>query len=170
MPQPHNGFTNFEKLVKGSENLKYSLENKFAGYPRADKKENTKNILNLADSISVGYPYPFNVEWRYDTNSKTYKRTRGNQSELDKNTNTQISASTVIVMETTSSFTNKDYLTVVTSGEGNASIYQNGIKTTGRWSKDPSRLDSKLYFYDNEEKEIEFTPGKIWVEITTNVK
>lgn len=168
VPQPHNGFTDFEKLLKGSSDLKYSLEDKFSGYPHSDKKDESKNILNLTDSVSVDYPAPFNVRWDYDAGSNTYKRTRGDRPENDKNTDNQVSVNVVIVMETTSSFTNKDYLTVVTTGEGPASFYQNGIKISGKWSKDPARLDSKLYFYDNDGKEIKFVPGKIWVEIITN--
>ena len=166
-PQPHNGFTSFEKLKNGSKDLKYNLDNKFIGYPHSDKND-TKNILNIADSISINYPRPFNVEWRYNLDSKTYKRFRDSQSENDKNNDSQVAASVVAVIKTTSTFTSKDYLTVTTTGEGDAIIYQGGIKISGKWSKDPSKLDSKLLFYDNEGKEIEFTPGKIWVEIVTD--
>lgn len=168
IPQPHNGFTSFEKLLKGSRDLKYSLDDKFSGYAHLDKKDSPKNIINLADSISVNYAHPYNVEWNYDANSNSYQRLRGDQPEIDKNTDTQVSANVVVVMETTSTFTNKDYLTVITTGEGTATVYQNSIKINGKWSKDPSQLDSKLFFYDNEGVEIKFTPGNIWVEILTN--
>ena len=132
------------------------------------KKSANKNLLNLASLVNIEYPNPFNVRWEHDPNSNTYKRFRGNQAEIDKNTNSQVSASVVVVMETTSTFTNKDYLSVVTTGQGNAVVYQNGIQINGKWSKNPSTLDSKLFFYDNDGEEIEFVPGKIWVEIITN--
>ncbi len=167
IPQPHNGFTDFDKLLKGSRDLNYDMSNKFAGYPHSDKNDSPKNIIDLTDSIDIDYPKPLNVNWTYDPGSKTYKRSRDGRSENDKNTDAQVSASVVVVMETTSSFTNKDYLTVVTTGEGKATIYQNGVMINGKWSKDPAHLDSKLFFYNNEGKEVEFMPGKIWVEIVT---
>lgn len=175
VPQPHNGFTDYEKLIKGSEDLKYNLDDKFAGYPHlkkddlpAEETTDNRNILNLADSISIEYTRPYNVEWNYDAGTNSYKRLRGNQAETDKNTNIQVSVSVVIVIRTTSAFTSKDYLSVTTQGEGDATIYQNGSKTEGRWSKDSSQIRSKLFFYDKEGKEVELIPGKIWVEIITN--
>ncbi len=168
VPQPHNGFSDYQRLVNGAKDLNYSLSKNFSGYPHLEKNQNARNILNLVNSISIDYTSPFNVLWSYDENSDTYKRLRNGQPETDRNNGNQVSVSTVIVMKTTSSFTSKDYLTVVTAGNGDAVIYQNGVKIEGKWSKDPATLDSKLFFYDNDGKEIELAPGKIWVEIETN--
>ncbi len=52
-----------------------------------------------------------------------------------------------------------------TSDSGSAHYYMNGQEKIGTWKKDKSRLDSKLYFYDNSGNEIKFVPGQIWVEI-----
>lgn len=164
-PQPHNGFSDAKKILQASKDLNYRAENKFKGYLHLDKKEGPKNILNLADNIVIDYPEPFNVRWVYDQTSNTYKRFRGNKPEMDNNTGQQVLASVVVVIETTSKYISKDYLTVLTTGNGGVSVYQAGIKISGTWSKDPLNLDSKLYFYDNDAQEIEFSPGKIWIEV-----
>ena len=164
--QPHNGFADFSTLLKASDDLKYKKENSFAGYPHGQNKQ-PSNILNLVDSFSIDYPFPFDVKWVYDKGSNTFKRSRGGIPEIDRNNNSQIEARAVVVMKTTSSFTNKDYLSVQVAGEGDLSVYQNGMKISGRWKKD-TPLDSKLFFYDTDGKEIEFVPGKIWVEIVTS--
>lgn len=52
-----------------------------------------------------------------------------------------------------------------TSDSGDAYFYMNGKETKGKWKKDKSKLDSKLFFYDDSGKEIMFVPGQIWVEV-----
>ncbi|HAI73929.1 MAG TPA: hypothetical protein DCS28_00290 [Candidatus Moranbacteria bacterium] len=51
------------------------------------------------------------------------------------------------------------------SDSGEAFYYMNGKETRGSWKKDKSKLDSKLYFYDESGQEARFVPGQIWVEI-----
>jgi len=48
---------------------------------------------------------------------------------------------------------------------GTAKYYMNGQEYSGTWKKDRSKLDSKLFFYDDGGQEIKFVPGQIWVEI-----
>ncbi len=48
---------------------------------------------------------------------------------------------------------------------GIAKFYFNGKEITGRWEKDSSDIGSKLMFFDENEKEVKFVPGQIWVEI-----
>lgn len=162
--QPHNGFTDFDKLIYAVRKLDYNMDNQFEGYLH-NEKEDSKNIVNIIDSVSVDYSFPFNVEWIYDKEKNIYKRLRGDKPEVDRNNESQVTANVVVVMETTSKFISQDYLAVLIVGEGEAAVYQNGVKISGKWKKDSLSLDSKLYFYDNEGKEIEFVPGKIWVEI-----
>ncbi len=164
VPAPHNGFTTLELLRKGSRDLGYNLENEFEGYPRTDKTDQ-RSLTNLASSVNVGYNEPFDVVWTYDSASGTYKRARNGRPELDKNNQEQVSVPVVVIMETTSSFIREQYIRVNVQGEGPARIYQGGGVTNGRWKKDPSKIDSKIYFYDTQGKEIKFLPGKMWVEI-----
>lgn len=51
------------------------------------------------------------------------------------------------------------------SDSGEAYYYMNGQEYRGTWKKDRSKLDSKLFFYDQAGKEMLFVPGQIWVEI-----
>jgi hypothetical protein len=51
------------------------------------------------------------------------------------------------------------------SDSGPAKYYMNGQEYSGTWKKDRSKLNSKLFFYDESGAEIEFVPGQIWVEI-----
>jgi hypothetical protein len=79
-------------------------------------------------------------------------------------------ASVIAVMHTTSRVLveGDQYIVVKTTGQGTTEIYQNGIRISGTWKKDASRLDSKIYFYDQNNKEIQFAPGQIWIQVVTN--
>lgn len=48
---------------------------------------------------------------------------------------------------------------------GEAFYYFNGKEMRGSWKKDKSKIDSKLFFYDQSGQEVKFVPGQIWVEI-----
>ena len=52
-----------------------------------------------------------------------------------------------------------------TTDSGDAYYYMNGQEVRGHWKKDKTKIDSKLFFYDNAGKEIKFVPGQIWVEV-----
>lgn len=167
VPMPHNGFTNLDRLTEQAKKFKYSLENKFTGYKHEDK-EQVKSLNNIAEEIIVDYPSPYNVKWIYDSASAKYKRLRSDKPETDRNTSEQIWVKTVIVLKTGWKYQSKDYMRVDTQGSGEIMVYQGGVVQSGRWEKSASSLDSKLYFYDNDGKEIVFLPGNKWVEIVVN--
>lgn len=165
LPMPHNGFTNLSRVKEKADQLHYSFTNTFEGYPRTNK-ETPKNLSNITNVITVPYPKPYyDVEWKYDETAGLYKRWRGDELEIDKNTNSQVSSSVVIVMETESHDLNRDYISVKTKGQGRATIYQKGTSTTATWKKNVNGIDGKLYFLDEKGKEIELQIGKIWVEV-----
>ena len=168
IPMPHNGFTDLDLIKKKSEDLSYGLVNEFEGYLSKTEKIEKRNLGNIANSIEVDYKKPFNVSWSFDSENNIYKRNRNGTPEIDKNNSEQVSASVVIVMETKSTFVRDQYIRVSVQGEGTAYIYQGGTVITGKWKKDPAKLDSRLIFYDSEGKEAKLLPGKIWVEITTD--
>ncbi|OGM96807.1 MAG: hypothetical protein A2816_00305 [Candidatus Yanofskybacteria bacterium RIFCSPHIGHO2_01_FULL_39_44] len=165
--RPHNGFTDLARIIDQSQKLGYELNNSFGGYLH-EEKTTKKSISNLTNEIKIDYLDPYSVKWIYDSPEDVYKRDRDGKPELDRNTNEQVSVKVVVVIKTTSQYINQDYISVKTQGDGEAIIYQGGISIPGKWQKDPSVLDSKLYFYDNKGGEIKFLPGKIWVEIVTN--
>lgn len=167
VPRPHNGFTNIELLWGKAGSLGYGSEDDFQGYSHGTG-ELKRNLSNLVSSVDIDYPGQYKVRWQYDEPTNSYLRFRGGSREMDSNSGEQVKANSVIVMRTTSKALNQDYIRVDVVGQGEISVYQNGSITTGTWNKDPANLSSKLYFYDSQGKEIEFVPGKIWVQIVTN--
>lgn len=166
IPRPHNGFTNLDLLFKQAKVFGYGLVKDFVGYPHTDT-QTAKTISNVANSLTLNYLYPDNVMWTYHADTNLYSRVRGGTPEIDKNTGTQVTARVLAVMHTTWHVLTKgdQYIVIHTTGEGAADIYQDGIKITGTWKKDPATLDSKLFFYDSNGNEIKFAPGQLWIEV-----
>jgi hypothetical protein len=164
---PHNGFTNLDLILNTAKDLKYSQDNQFEGYPHSDQ-EAQQDSTKIINSVEIPYVKPFDVKWLYDSATNQYKRVRGGNPEIDKNTNTQVSARVIVVMTTKGRLLRDQYIRVNVTGQGDAKIYQNGNMITGIWKKGQSN-ESKLYFYDLQGKEIEFSPGRIWVEIQANL-
>ncbi|HEY4484189.1 MAG TPA: DUF3048 domain-containing protein [Candidatus Paceibacterota bacterium] len=155
---PHNGFTSAELLNKAIAELGYGLGKSLSSYPH----QNSKSSGNVQPPKI--YKNEFQISWEYNSNNNTYRRKRGGKDETDKNTSQQVETENIVIMKTTWSPISKDYIRVKTVGSGEAIFYQNGQETKGSWKK--GSVKEKLYFYDDTGKEIKFTPGTTWVEIT----
>jgi hypothetical protein len=163
IPMPHNGFTSMDRLLNAAQKLGYRLENKFAGYPHL---KNPKPEIQTKAKLTIGYGNNYRVYYMYDPETNTYKRWRADQREIDKNNGNQAEVSVVIAMRAESRMIEPpDYNDVDVEGEGEARIYQNGEEIKGSWKKTGTYSNSKLTFLGSDGKEIEFTPGKIWLEI-----
>ncbi len=162
---PHNGFTSMARLVNAAEKLGYRLTNKFEGYPHL-KISNLKSQISKAGKLTIGYSGNYRVYYEYNPETNSYLRWRAGTPEIDKLNNKQVEVQNVVVMRAESRMIEPpDYNDVDVEGTGEAIVYRNGEEIKGTWKKEGSYSKSKLYFLDSKGKEIEFTPGKIWIEI-----
>jgi hypothetical protein len=117
--------------------------------------------FNFWDSMA-GY----DVEWRYDSSTNSYKRWNGGKEsrdlEFDK---PQITAKNVVVMlvKETGPVDEEKHMFYQVIGTGEAIIFQNGEAIKGKWSK-PTQLDREV-FYDTNGKEIKLVRGQTWIEL-----
>lgn len=108
----------------------------------------------------------YNVEWRYDSNTNSYKRFNGGKIHTDWNFDKpQITASDVVIMFVKESgpVDEEKHMYYEVIGEGDALIFKNGTVVEGTWKKD-TQLDREV-FYDKNGAEITFTRGPIWIEL-----
>lgn len=159
-PRPHNGFTTLSLITEKAKELGYILDDSFPGFIRENIKID-RNLSNLVSMVSVDYPSPYDVKWVYDNDSGRYRRSRGGEIESDINNNDQVQSDVIVVMHTTSKFLSRDYISINTTGEGEAEFYQNGVRASGKWKN----VADDLKFYDINGQEMTLVPGKIWIEI-----
>lgn len=108
----------------------------------------------------------YNVEWRYDSSTNTYKRFNGGTAHVDVEfDNVQLSASNVAIMfvEEEGPVDTEKHMYYEVVGEGDAIVFQNGNVIKGTWEKD-SALDREV-FYDTNGNEIKMVRGATWVEL-----
>ncbi len=170
IPQPHNGFTSMERLINSAKKLGYRLENKFEGYPFQRQKDQIIPSLPKARSqkktLKIGYAYPYNVEYQYNSETNSYRRWRANKPEIDKNNNQQVKAKSIVVMRAASRQIEGPYYNDLDiEGRGDCQVYQDGQVIPCTWYKSKNNPASKLYFLDKNDQEISFVPGQIWIEI-----
>jgi hypothetical protein len=164
------GYAKFAKLLEGAKNFGYRMENKFVGYPH--QEEAPLDQRPTGGHLRVAFAGPFAATFDYDKETNTYLRTWGEAPDFDRNNNKRIAPKNIAVLIAKSEQVEGQYNNVQIgdpwyddSDSGEAYYYMNGQQYKGTWKKDKSKLDSKLYFYDDAGKEIKFVPGQIWVDI-----
>lgn len=164
------GYAKFEKILEGAKAFGYRLENKFSGY--VHQAEVPIDQRPTGGHLRVAFAGPFAVEYDYDRDSNSYLRTWGKVEDTDRNNKKRIAPKNIVVMIAKSEQVEGQYNNVQVgdpwydeSDSGEAYFYMNGQQHKGTWKKDKSRLDSKLFFYDESGAEIKFVQGQIWVDV-----
>lgn len=160
---PHNGFTSMARMVYAAEKLGYRMTTEFEGYQFSKNQKSNTTSQRYNAKISVGYKYPYNVEYEYIAETNSYVRWRGGAKEIDRLTNKQVEAKNVVVMRAKSRQIGGGYNDVDILGSGKAVVYRNGEGVGGVWRKEKS--GDVLRFYNERGEEIEFMQGKIWIEV-----
>lgn len=163
IPAPHNGFTNMERMINAAQKLGYRLTMNFEGYQHL---ENPKSkISNSKQIMEVNYAYPYNVKYEYNPKTDSYLRWRAGLKEVDKLTGKQVEIQNMVIMRAKSRQIEGQYNDIDIEGTGEAVYYVSGKEVRGYWQKDKANPSSKLYFYDENDEEVKFAPGKIWVNV-----
>ena len=167
-----SGYARPEELLKCAKDFGYRMTDNFVGYPH--QAEAAVDQRGKGGHLRVAFAGPYAAEYDYDQASNTYKRTWGNVVDTDRNNKERIAPKNVVVlMAQSGQIVEGEQYNNVQIGDpwydstdtGEAHYYMNGQEYKGTWKKDKSKADSKLFFYDESGKEINFVPGQIWVEI-----
>lgn len=156
---PHNGFTSMRQMVNASAKLGYRMTTSFEGYKFLETEERASNPQRL----EIHYRYPYNVRYEYEPEKNSYARLRGDIKELDALNGKQVEASNIVVMRAKSRQIGGGYNDVDILGTGEATVYRNGEGVRGRWEK--KEAEDPLRFFDEGGEEIQFIPGKNWIEV-----
>jgi len=129
-----------------------------------DQPSGTTTAINV--NFWDGYK-DYAVDWKYEASCNCYKRTNGGQTQVDLNTNEQLSAKNIIVQFMKESHANDGYennahLLYGNKGQGKALIFMDGSVITGTWNK--KTRQSREVFLDAKGKEIALDRGEIWIQ------
>lgn len=187
----------FEKSeVKGFSHLKpekaaeVAKENLAAAEPLSEEEkakpaEEQRKVTPLVENIKVnfGRTPAFNTIYTYNRDTNTYLRSYGDGSahltytcdgsaqitapKKECGEPSQVAPSAVAVMMVDQWLdTDRYHLKTQTIGTGVAYVFQNGQAIKGSWSK--SAREDQIVFKDEDGKEIDLTPGQLWVAAVPN--
>ena len=110
----------------------------------------------------------YSVDWNYDPTSNMYKRVNAGQPHIDKDTGKQLETKNIIVLSMVENSANDGYennlhLLYTDKGTGKATVFMDGKKISGTWTKD-SRT-SRTIISDSSGTPVKFDRGQIWFEI-----
>lgn len=107
----------------------------------------------------------YDVEWKYDGGTNSYLRNNSGEPFTDFYfDNEQIRASNIVVqfVKEEAEVDREGHMFYKTTGTGDALIFQNGDVIEATWEK--AKQASRTIFYDENDEEISFVRGEIWIE------
>lgn len=161
---PHNVYTSAELFVSALDELDLNR-------PRYDawKFKEDDPVEEGGRSLSVNFTdgTTYDVEWRYQSETNTYNRYQG-MSVMHLDDGSTVEANNVAVIATDIRvIDNEGRKSLVTVGEGDAMLVQDGRAILCRWKKE-SRTD-RLRFYKPGGEEIEMNAGVTWIEVVSSL-
>lgn len=108
------------------------------------------------------------IDWNYDKKANMYLRKNGGQSHVDRDTNKQLTAKTIVVLKMAESHANDGYennvhLLYQNKESGKAIVFMDGKQISATWRKN-SRT-SRTQILDNYGKQIPLNRGLIWFTV-----
>ncbi|MCH8049773.1 DUF3048 domain-containing protein [Patescibacteria group bacterium] len=161
---PHNVFTSSELLI-------YALDEFNLDQPSYDlwTFKDDHPVEQDTQSLKVDFVQgnTYDIDWRYDPETNTYTRYEGG-SLMEMEDGAQTIANNIVVIAT--DIRTIDHLgrkRIMTVGEGDALIAQDGEVFLGRWKKD--QRTGRLKFFTHDGFEISMNAGATWIEIVSSL-
>ena len=161
---PHNVYTSFEKLDALNAGKGYK-SSQFTSFARADGKASDKpNTVSIDINFSSSW---YNTHYDYDKASNTYLRSIGGQASNDREEG-RLAPSVVIALHVNETTVMEDgwRQSIVTTGTGTATVFQNGTVAECTWRKN-DRF-SPLELIDAAGKPVVLNRGQTWIAAVPN--
>ena len=162
--RPHNVYTSFEKLDALNAGKGYK-SSQFTSFARADGKASDKpNATSIDVNFSSSW---YNTHYDYDKASNTYLRSIGGQASNDREEG-RLAPSVVIALHVNETTVMEDgwRQSIVTTGTGKATVFQNGTVAEYTWRKND--CFSPLELIDAASKPVALNRGQTWIAAVPN--
>lgn len=163
---PHNVYTSFERL-DALNREKGFLTSEFTGFERTDGKAAAEPT---ATDIGVNFSsHLYNTRYVYSSSSNNYTRYLAGAPHADREKGDISPASIVAVWVNEHTVMQDGYREEIqTSGEGMATIFQNGTATEATWRK--TSRTAPLELIDSEGSPVKLVRGQTWIAAVPNGK
>lgn len=166
---PHNVYTRFSMLDELNFNKGYRTS-EYNGFARV--KPDTTPIAPETVASTINIPMgsaTYSPTYTYNAETNKYLRSYAQGGEhysiSEDGTKIRNAPDVVVAMKVTSIARSSEaaYADYVTTGTGDAYIFQNGGVTSGRWTRD--NVNSELRFTDTSGNDIQLNRGQTWITL-----
>lgn len=161
---PHNVYTTTEKLRQAGTSKGYDLTD--TTVPSFSFKDDVKADARPANfSFTVDFNPSYAVTYNYSQKDNNFTRTILGQIQTDRVTSAPVVAKNVIVCDSDFSYgttrIGEQTVHIRTTGSGTATMFIDGTKTVGTWSRSNANITR---FYDANGKEVKLNAGTTWID------
>ena len=161
---PHNVYTSTDSLAKALIELKPEQ----AVYESwLFKVDAPLDVDHLSLEIDWGQGDLYDVKWAYQPESNRYLRLQGDDAVVTQDGDSVLANNVVVMAADITVVDNVGRRHIVTVGEGDALVVQDGRIILGRWKK--AERTERLRFYDAEGEEIKMNAGQTWIEVVPSI-
>lgn len=164
IPSPHDGFTTDELMRDGLERYEYDRAPKFSAWEFRGEAASVERPAGGILSVPFGN-LDFDVEFEYAAATNSYLRSQGGQPHTDAQTNEQIAAKNVLVVEAPHFVyeSHGGYQEFDLVSGGDCTLYQDGQEVPCRWRKGDEGDPLVIEGVDGEV--LKFVRGSTWIEV-----
>lgn len=152
---PHDLYSSMQKLDERRTALGFTTST-FTPWKHKNDTAQTASAGNIDFSISGPQ---FNASYLYEPTSNSYLRLTAGQIHTDEKSGKQLNPKVVIAL-ITSKGQDGQYSTYRLTGNGSMVVFQDGIVSTGTWSKESA--STNFVFKDKNGLEFVFNKGQKW--------
>ncbi|MCK4968378.1 MAG: DUF3048 domain-containing protein [Candidatus Aenigmarchaeota archaeon] len=158
---PHNLFISKDNLQQIITKRQLPTEANFSSWLWQDEPSIEKRPIISSEIIINFSNSSYQVKWRYQRETNHYLRWQKNLAYLDDQRK-QIETSNIIIQYVPVSIIDSvGRRKIDLTGQGKTIVFRDGRTIIGQWKKENNRTR----FFDENDKEIAFNSGQIWIEI-----
>ena len=160
---PHNLYTSTGRLAEAFTAKEGKVKSDFDAWQFKDETE-LDGRPSEARRVKIYFSSKsYEVGWQYARESNDYLRYQAGTIEQDRDGKEVKAKNIAVQFAKITSIDAIDRKKIETVGEGEAIVFQDGIRIDGTWRKEAKGGRTK--FYGSAGVEIKFNPGVTWVEV-----
>lgn len=155
---PHNMYTGVDVLTQ-LQQAKGFAKSTYTGFTRKAKEAPAQIPTAKGIQLQISGPL-YNAQYDYDAPTNSYKRSMGGAAHTDADSGVQLTPKVVVAMVMQQTLDGK-YSVYNVIGSGKAYVFQDGVVTTGQWSKTANT--AQITFTDDNGQPLLLNPGQTWL-------
>lgn len=166
---PHNMYSDATDLLKAAKSRQYDTKGNFSylafnsDFMPIDGKTADEMVFRYKKPTQ-GDPVGYATSYKYDKETRLYKRYTNGEAHVDENDQKQLSCTNVLVQYAdTKVIDNEGRLSMTLISSGSGRYYTGGSFIDVTWAKKDAR--SKTQFYKLDGTPLKLNPGKTWYQI-----